>query len=318
MALTDGTFAIWLVWAALVYFTVLLAYCVVFVAGRVSRFERFAAFDRWYEFLLRRGFDGAYIKLTDRKSDRFVRFRKYIHEIGVYGIELTFPASGWGLEFLPRLEAYCAENGLTYALDEPDAPGESDHMLVDCRKDAGQARDLARKIWVDFFGLSEDAMCQRESENLLDYDDLVDGPDYRRPSPERIHEIRNLELARITKEVKRRTGKPGLSLVGSVYLFALFVVWFVSAFGLTISTLNSTGAPPEWSIEIANIALGGGQASLAFFLLFLFSSVEMFRSALRLGRFGRKYKWHEKFARVSLRLAVVALPVSVVLVWLGV
>lgn len=68
------------------------------------------------DLLLRRGYEGGVMIVTDVPSDRFVQFKKYIHRKGEFGLELGFPKAPWSLSYYDDVVTLVERQGIPFVL----------------------------------------------------------------------------------------------------------------------------------------------------------------------------------------------------------
>ena len=288
------------------------------------RSNDFSEVKPWLVTLLRRGYAGGHVLIADDKPDRSFRFRKYIREKADYGLELCFSGAD-GAACWPQLQAYCEETGLrhrTAAEDSNGGPG--DVLVIDCEQDVERAYDLALTIWTKMFHLSADNWYHRKIQDVSFHDELVDSPDHTNPWPEYDHDINHDFLKRFLREAVALS--PGEAV--RVMVFGMLAQ--ISLIGLPIATLISTGDPPDWTLALGGVVLGGSTASLVFFLIFAFAFLMLrgFLDDKKKFKEAIKKKFKEDIANKDSprarhfyplhRFIHITLPIAVILIWAGV
>jgi hypothetical protein len=251
--------------------------------------------------LLRSGFDEAILVVQNVGFERFIQFRKYIRDVGDFGIELGFPDVAWSQKYFAKLRAHCEENGIPYRIGTQSDHGDNEFLLVDCGQDLQMAQGLARAIWTKVFGLSEHSRHRIQQYRVHMLGDVVDRPD------QEPHSFKWGWLHR------NGTGPPSLS---ALVLFGLLTMLRpIAFFGLLISLLSSVGEAPDWTLELGGMVLSGTAGSLVFFCLFLVGiwARLYFRTANRHPR-----TWFDaKILPIWGWIVIVTLPISSVLIWIG-
>lgn len=164
---------------------------------------------------------------------------------------------------------------------------------------------LFHYVWLEILGLSKFAKYKIEEHDVLDLDEIIDRPNYRR-------------YTEMEKDVRQRAANEktwrevGLQEFG--YAFAAFLLILgigagVASLGLTISTLAAIGKPPEWFITIGPVTAAGSSANWNFFLLYLI----MLPGTAFLKLRGAQ----ESYGRSGIHFFMLALPVAVVAIWIG-
>ncbi len=307
-------------WAVLAY--QLLDLAKTFVTKRRKpdpwRSNDFSEVKPWLAALLRKGYQGGHMHFSHEKPDRSLRFRKYIREKADYGLELCFPRADGAAAYWPQLKTYCEETGLRHRMEGQDSNGAPwDVLLIDCEQDVDRAYDLALTIWTKIFHLSIDNWYDRDLRGISIFDELVDSPDHPglRMSPEDYGSVNYDDMKRILRE------QVALSPGDLVQVMVFGVLTHISLIGLPIATLLSAGDPPDWTLALGDIILGGSTASLVFFLIYVFAFL-MLR-----GFIDEKKKFKERLAskespRARLyypmwRFIITTLPIAVILIWAG-
>lgn len=311
MAAAVSTYAIWFLWAALVS---IVGGWIALFAKAVSRgmfgVKRFRTCRSFAKDLLRRGYHDAHIVLTHKPTGRFVRFEKYIRFAGSYGIRLAVPETGWGQEYILRLRAYCEANGFTLSTPAAPSQDQASYTYIDCGMDAGRAWALASAIWTDLFGLSDSTRCKYEGNDILEFDDLVDSPAYPRYSREEAqkHAMRDIE---------RQTGRPLPSCSYALGATTTVVAFMVASVGLPAATLLSIGSPPDWTMHLGSLSASGHSTSLTFWVIYLMSLAALVGFPSRTEKSESERQWVSKILRLFFRFIGAALPIAVVVVWIG-
>jgi len=96
------------------------------------------------------------------------------------------------------------------------------------------------------------------------------------------------------------------------------MVFLTALVGLPLSTLMAVGDPPGWQLELGQVELQGSKASLIFFVAYL-SSFEVLRRCMRIRLVDTHRRLRAaKFLRRPSGLLLIAIPIAVVVVWLGI
>jgi len=307
--------AIGVLWAALAAF----ASAIIFTAywtlksSKVWLWRSFSEFRSGLKWLLRSGYDKAFIKFTHKPSNRFIRFEKYIR-IGQYGIALVVP-NDWSDDDIDRLTRWCDTNGLR--VDPIDANEETaaTALQVDCGNDTERAYALAREIWFNIFGLADNAKYQYDHHDILRFDELVDSPDFPRFTEEEIAKRSLEESRRRLGNLKRRDNPFGMpNYIIRIFLGVSFFASVVSMIGLPIATLGSTGEPPDWILTVGTIRFTGASSSLVWFVIYAISVPATF--LLRRNDNGNG-QVPQDYLHLVMRPITLAMPTAVVTVWIG-
>lgn len=118
------------------------------------------------EDLLVRGYDGGFLIIDASGTNYFTQLRKYIITSDNYGIELSFPKAEWSKDFFTQLVAFCDQNGIKYKISKDRSIQKPlEFLQVDFGKDANKAHALIKRIFIEIFGLSENAKLFVRLEN---------------------------------------------------------------------------------------------------------------------------------------------------------
>jgi hypothetical protein len=185
-------------------------------------------------------------------------------------------------------------------------------LQIDCGKDLRLAHALTREIWINVFGLTNRTNYKFESKDILPLDEIVDSPAYPRLTEEEIQKRQREDAARQLADTKRRSRLMGANFGCLIGIVGLTI--FVSMIGLSTTALAALGDSPDWSVTIGTVTASGSTASLVFFALYLFSyPILAFCRNTDLRIPSRA----EATFRIVAQTIAVALPVSVVAVWIG-
>lgn len=255
--------------------------------------------------LLRSGFRSAQVTIRHEDSKRYLEFKKYIRGVGDYGIELVLPSYKWAREYLPRVQAYCDENEISYRIRPKCKPRSREVLSVDCGRDPETAHALARKVWFEIFGLPKEAFFDVSAHGISPYGETVDHPD-REP----------MTFGRWWRQTFRNSEDPSLrSPTGCVIKLLWVISMWVVFFGLLISVIGSHGEPADWSLSLAGATLSGSTAGLIFLCLYL-TNVAL----VLLHDFPKQQTiitWLPVVERVWRWIVRVTLPIAVIMVWTG-
>jgi hypothetical protein len=308
--MTFTTFAVGFFWAVLVYHGLRLFLTLRPPAGVSDPLPAtlLNEIGDWLAILLRRGFNNGDVRFTHAETGRFLHFRKYIRRKGDYGIALAIPKP-WSEEDLEKLRGYCDANGLAIAatIGEFIATTAAE---IDCGHDTEKAARLAREIWTGIFGLLDQTEINFESNDIIEYDTLIDSRVQRRPTQFELdrdrREVMGHNVAIATGRLRWRSG-----VAVSLFIVLPYGIAFVA---LPIAMLAAYGDPPDWSLELRQLTLRGGIASLGFFVIYVLAFTAMLWREWR----AKKSIAAPHTVSWSVRLIQLALPIAVLLVWAGV
>ncbi len=255
--------------------------------------------------LLRSGFRSGQVTIRHEDSKHRLEFRKYIHDVGDYGIELVLPAYKWARKYLPSVQAYCDENGIPYRIRPKRKPRSREVLFVDCGRDSAAAYALAREVWLEIFGLPQNAFFDVDAYGISSYGELVDQPDQKPMS------LGDIWRDTVGKSESPFARTPAGCAVKSLWLLSLPVVFL----GLLISVIASHGEAAEWSIALADTKLSGSTAGLIFLCLYL-ANVALC-TILGISGDQRLRPEHRILARTWRWTVRITLPIAVILVWTG-
>ena len=199
-----------------------------------------------------------------------------------------------------------------------DAHGASgDVFLIDCKQDVDRAYDLALTIWTKILHLPIDNWYDRDMRGISIFDELIDSPDHPglRMSPEDYGSVSYDDMKRILRE------QVALSPRDVFYVSGFAVLAHISLIGLPVATLLSAGEPPDWTLALGDITLGGSTASLVFFLIYAFAYL-MLRGFLGDKKEFKKVMASKESPRARLyhptwRFIAITLSIAVILIWAG-
>lgn len=249
--------------------------------------------------LLRSGFNDAILVVQNTGSKRFIQFRKYIHDVGNFGIELGFPHVAWAEDYFPKLRAHCEENDIPYRI-RTEPPGSNQEFLyVNCGQDVHMAQGLARAIWTRIFGLSEHAQHRIQQYRVHMFGNVVNRPEQGPLS---------FKLGWLHK---KGTEPPSLSAV--ILVGFLTILRPIAFLGLLIVLLSSVDEAPDWSLELGDMILSGTSVSLVFFCLFV---VSIWARLYFRAKSHQSSTWFDaKILPIWNWIVILTLPISSVLIW---
>ena len=175
-------------------------------------------------------------------------------------------------------------------------------------------------IWSGFYGFSEAARYLRQVGDLSDIGELMDDAapsQYSAEGRQRWNRYTNARLRHTGLGWLQATDVAGLWRFGAPTLVS-GLSFMAALVGLPLVTLLSLDDLPAWQVELGPIGLQGSKASLILFCVYLVSN-EVFRRCMRFPLIDRKSMTRmEEVLRAPKQTVVVAIPVAVVLVWLGI
>ena len=213
------------------------------------------SFDNMPEVInwaLRHCLDRGHITIKARGAAYAIRFNKYIPRKGAYGIEFSFPVAEWSTPLLPRLRAALAKDGVRFR-ETPRPIGDS-WLWVDCGQDVGKAVDLARRCFIEIFGLSADTRFQTKPKSFYPYEDIVNDPDYADAGALHNHWL----SAQARKRAEGHSGPPlALRICAAFYFIGfmlchpiLLAAWYSAAAGPSDWHIPSAGLQGHWNVVV--------------------------------------------------------------------
>jgi hypothetical protein len=128
------------------------------------------------ELVLKLGNETAFVAITHRPSERWIQFRKYIHAVGDYGLELAFPNAEWSRPYFQRLREQCEANRLPWRMVDETQGDTMTFLYVDCGRDAQASFDLGKSIFTQIFGVSLEEEYRFDSHGYASVNKLIDSP----------------------------------------------------------------------------------------------------------------------------------------------
>jgi len=242
---------------------------------------------------------------THKPTGRAIRFVKFIRDRGDYGIALIVPVNAWSAAYMDRLHAYCDANGLSLDTPKTQEPARELPLRIDCGQNIQIASALFRHAWLNVFGLRKFTKYNFDETDILDLDELVDRPDYRRYTKTEYDDRRHAA----NQNAVRERGLQEFGCMFAAFFMLLAIGAGLASLGLAISTLAAIGEPPEWSLTIGPVTAAGSSASWKFLLFYLI--VVPGSGFIKLSGAQKNY------ARGGLHFFMLALPVAVVALWIG-
>jgi hypothetical protein len=135
----------------------------------------------YLQTLLRRGYDRAFIIITDIPTDRFVQFAKYVRPQREIGLQLGFPRVEWSEEFYEAVQAFLEAHDIPFSIQPTGAPPVTEMLHVDCGRDVDRATFLVERIFRDIFAIPADRSFRVRGEGMSFKDELIDITPPERP-----------------------------------------------------------------------------------------------------------------------------------------
>jgi hypothetical protein len=174
----------WVVWIAFAALTslVVVAIGTILVLAVIRARRRAKADDRrtlaevkdYLQTLLRRGYDRAFIVITDIPTDRFVQFAKYVRPQREIGLQLGFPRAEWSEAFYEKVQALLEDHDIPFSIQPTGARPVTEMLHVDCGRDVDRAIFLIERIFRDIFAIPADRSFRVRGEGMSFKDELID------------------------------------------------------------------------------------------------------------------------------------------------
>ena len=132
------------------------------------------------DILLRRGYVGAFVILTDERSGGFVQFRKYITASREIGIEMDFPRAEWSEPIYSDVQVVLRRHSVEYTRDVLPSDRVPETIYVDFARETLLASTVARDIAIYAFHRSDGRLSLR-AHDICPLDRLIDDVDALRP-----------------------------------------------------------------------------------------------------------------------------------------
>lgn len=126
--------------------------------------------------LLRRGYEGGFMIVSERQSDRFVQFRKYIHHRGEFGLELGFPRAPWSTKYYDRVLQLVETEGLPVVVQPTNDSPVTEFLFADFGRDTDRLAFVIGRIFHDIFAMPQQQTFRIRPKGLAAQDVLVDSP----------------------------------------------------------------------------------------------------------------------------------------------
>jgi hypothetical protein len=131
------------------------------------------------DVLLRRGYESGFMIVSDRQSNRFVQFRKYIHRKGEFGLELGFPRAPWSTKYYDRVRQLIEAEGLPLVVQPTNDSPVTEFLLADFGRDTDRLVSVIGRIFHEILAMPSQQTFRIRPKGIAAQDVLVDTP--RRP-----------------------------------------------------------------------------------------------------------------------------------------
>ncbi len=128
----------------------------------------------YLEALLKRGYEGGFIVISEVGSKRFIQFEKYIRGKGNIGLQLSFPRAHWSDSYFQALKSVLAGQNIRFEIQRVDADSVAEFLEVDCHSDLGLAVRLVDIIARQVFQMKDAALFEIRFTNVSARDELID------------------------------------------------------------------------------------------------------------------------------------------------
>ena len=249
--------------------------------------------------------DQGVITIADLNSEYRVLFRAYNFPNGGSGLEFGFPSTEWSQAHLDSLREGLLEQGICFrAVSEPFGDFVAD-LLVDCGRDIDKAADLARRCFVDLYGLAPNSRFQISPSSWPAREDVV---------------IADGEGNKSLREFCNVMGMPALnlSLRASAYTASLIIFCYPA---LWLAWFLADEQQPDWQWSFGSLHLAGSHATWVFLIVFgaLYVGFRKARREIYKTVSPKPKTRIEKILdRTSSLLMLYALPLAVITAWMGI
>lgn len=285
----------------------------VWMASRDDWGHENHGFDKMPEvirFALRYCLHQGSIDISDRNSEHFVQFQKYILLNGKYGLEFCLPKTGWSKPYFSKLRDTLTADGVLFQESRESDEDVTALIRVDCGQDIDKATDLARRCFFEIFDLAQDTRFKLEASNFSTSHDDIDGPVSSDP---RVSEFWNG-----FRDARRWDGMEDpspFSIIIKSIVFGGFVFFVYPA--LWWSWLVANGSPPDWNLSVGSIQLTGSNATWVLMLTYFVLLV----GARSISQENADISRREPMSRTDRIVKVTflwALPLAVISSWIGI
>ena len=126
---------------------------------------------RELDVLLRRGYDGGYLILTDLATDRFTQFRKYVYPHGQFGLTTHFPRVDWTEQFYSGVQDVLRHMRIPFQRKIMEEGIET--IEADFGKDLDAATEFGTRIFTEVFGLDRPSI-SATGDGMSPFDETID------------------------------------------------------------------------------------------------------------------------------------------------
>jgi hypothetical protein len=165
------------IFASIVFAAILLAVAVTYLRWR-REYDDLTAADlkQKADLLLRRGHDGGFMVISERRSGRFVQLRKYVHRKGEFGLELGFPNAPWSATYYDRVLKLIEDDAIPVVVQPTNDAPVTEFLLADFGRDTERLASIVSRIFYEIFDTPKDRRFRVKAEGIDAKDVLVDTP----------------------------------------------------------------------------------------------------------------------------------------------
>ncbi len=128
----------------------------------------------YLDALLKRGHNGAFLRIEDMDSEKFLQFSKYIQPNRRIGLELSFPKSPWSEPYYQELKSFLRRQHINFDITPMEAAPTEEFLDVDCQSDLALAERLAEGIFREVFQRRGELFFRLTPINISAKDELID------------------------------------------------------------------------------------------------------------------------------------------------
>jgi hypothetical protein len=124
--------------------------------------------------LLRRGYQGSYIVISDPRTKRFIQFAKYVEPRRQIGLEFAFPRTTWSEPYYNRVQDFLVDQMIPFKRELVTTPTTTEFLVARFGKDTDSAFRLATAILSSVFEISSAAALKVRFSSLSLEDEVID------------------------------------------------------------------------------------------------------------------------------------------------
>jgi len=136
---------------------ILLAAAWIWAGQKLQHAYTLEGLETPISLLLKKGLGGAFIVITEEKTNLWIQLRKYFNANEEAAIEIAFPNAPWSFFYFEKLRQYLLDKNIFFEIHKEGQKEKMEFLYIDCKSDVEKAKQLVSEIFVHIFEITGEA-----------------------------------------------------------------------------------------------------------------------------------------------------------------